>query len=390
MSDRKVKVGVVGLGNMGSQHLVYISNIPTMELAACCDIVPEKAQKAGEKYNIPYFTDAEEMMKSGLIEAIVIAVPHYDHTTIAIAAFEHDLHVLTEKPVGVHKNDILKMIAAHKAHPEKRFAAMFQQRMLPIYQKIRQLVQRGELGAIQRINWIITDWFRSQAYYDSGSWRATWKGEGGGVLLNQCPHHIDLYQWMFGMPSKVRGFCGIGKYHKIEVEDEVTAFFEYEDGRTAVFITSTGEAPGTNRLEVTCDRGKLIVENGSIKFIRNEIPTAEFRSTTKQLFGTGPVWTIDVPFGAAPSTPLHQLVLENFADSILNGTDLVAPAEEGLNSVELANSMLFSSMQGETVNLPLDGDAYETMLKGLIANSGFKKETASGAVAADMSASFGK
>lgn len=390
MSDRKVKVGVVGLGNMGSQHLVYISNIPTMELAACCDIVPEKAQKAGEKYNIPYFTNAEEMMKSGLIEAIIIAVPHYDHTTIAIAAFEHDLHVLTEKPVGVHKNDILKMIAARKAHPEKRFAAMFQQRMLPIYQKIRQLVQRGELGAIQRINWIITDWFRSQAYYDSGSWRATWKGEGGGVLLNQCPHHIDLYQWMFGMPSKVRGFCGIGKYHNIEVEDEVTAFFEYEDGRTAVFITSTGEAPGTNRLEVTCDRGKLIVENGSIKFIRNEIPTAEFRSTTKQLFGTGPVWTIDVPFGAAPSTPLHQLVLENFADSILNGTDLVAPAEEGLNSVELANSMLFSSMQGETVNLPLDGDAYETMLKGLIANSDFKKETASGAVAADMSASFGK
>ena len=132
------------------------------------------------------------------------------------------------------------------------------------------------------------------------------------------------------------------------------------------------------------------MENGSIKFVRNEIPTAEFRSTTKQLFGTGPVWTIDVPFGAAPSTPLHQLVLENFADSILNGTDLVAPAEEGLNSVELANSMLFSSMQGETVNLPLDGDAYETMLKGLIANSGFKKETASGAVAADMSASFGK
>ena len=212
-----------------------------MQLAACCDILPERAEQYGKKYNVPFFTDAEEMLKSGLVEAVTIAVPHYFHTPIAISAMEKGLHVLTEKPVGVHKNDVLKMIEAHKKHPDLVFAAMFQMRILPVFRKIRKLIQRGELGQIRRINWIITTWFRSQAYYNSSEWRATWKGEGGGVLLNQCPHHIDLFQWFFGMPETVLASCAIGKYHDIEVEDEVTAFFEYSDGTTAAFITSTGD-----------------------------------------------------------------------------------------------------------------------------------------------------
>ena len=389
MSERKVKIGVVGLGNMGSGHMQWCSEIPTIELAACCDIVQEKAEKFGKQYNIPYFTDAEEMMKSGLIEAIVIAVPHYDHTTITVKAFSYGLHVLTEKPIAVHKNDALKMIKAHEEHPDKIFAAMFQQRLSSVYRKLRELIQRGEFGEIQRINWIVTTWFRSQTYYDSGTWRATWKGEGGGVLLNQCPHHIDLFQWLFGMPSKVRANCAIGKYHKIEVEDEVTAFFEYPDGKTAVFITSTGEAPGTNRLEITCQRGRVVLEDEKIKFLRNEIPTAEFLVTTDTMFGVPPVWPIDVPVPANPEGPFHKQVLTNFADAILNGTPLVANGEEGLHSVELANAMLYSSMNNVDTPIPLDGDAYEKMLQDLIEKSTFRKnDEKTGSL--NMAASFGK
>ncbi len=389
MDGKKVRVGVVGLGNMGSCHLESISGIAAMELTACCDILPDRAEQFGKKYNVPYFTSADAMMESGLLDAIVIAVPHYDHTTIAVSAFAHNLHVLTEKPVAVHKNDALKMIRAHEACPDKLFAAMFQMRLQPVYIRLRELIQRGELGKIQRINWIVTGWFRSQAYYDSGTWRATWKGEGGGVLLNQCPHHIDLFQWLFGMPAKVRANCAIGKYHHIEVEDDVTAYFEYPDGSTAVFITSTGEAPGTNRLEITCDRGRVVLEGSNIEFLRNEITTSEYCATTDALFGFPPYWVVTIPINAqAPANP-HKVVLENFADAILNGTPLIAPAEEGLKSVELANSMLYSSMNNTEVNLPLDGDAYEKMLFSLIENSTFRKnETTAGNV--DMSASFGK
>ena len=392
MADRKVRIGVVGLGNMGTGHIEWLSQLENAELAACCDIVPEKAKSFGEKYKIPYFTDADKMIKSGKVEAITIAVPHYFHTPIAISALDHGVHVLTEKPVGVHKNDILKMIEAHKRNPKLVFAAMFQMRLTPAYRKLHDLIQSGEFGRIQRINWIVTTWFRSQAYYDSGSWRATWKGEGGGVLLNQCPHHIDLFQWMFGMPSKVHATCAIGKYHNIEVEDDVSAYFEYPDGRTATFITSTGEAPGTNRLEFSCERGRVVLENNKIEFLRNEMTTSQFRETTKSIFGTPPYWSIQVPIPSDSYNGMyHKTLLHNFCDSILNGTELVAHAEEGLNSVELANAMLYSSMNHTDVDLPLDGDAFEKMLKGLIRKSTFKKtKSASKSKVDDMSKSYNK
>ncbi len=389
MAEKKVKIGIVGLGNMGSGHIQHLSEIADCKLAACCDIIPEKAEKFGRQYGIPYYTDAVKMFKSGKIEAVVLAVPHYDHTTLAVKAFDCDLHVLTEKPVGVHKNDVLKMIKAHKKHPDKVFAAMFQMRLWAPAIRLRELIRRGELGRIQRVHWTITNWFRSQAYYDSGTWRATWKGEGGGVLLNQCPHNLDLFQWFFGMPKTVRANCAIGKYHKIEVEDEVTAYLEYEDGATATFITSTGEAPGTNRLEIACDRGRVVMEGGEIHFTRNEIPTEEFLNTTDSLFGYPATWEINVPIFSSYGTHSHKTVLENFVSAILHGTELIAPAEEGLNSVELGNAMLYSSMNDCTVQMPLDGAKYEKMLKKLIADSKFKKAEARGG-SVDMSASFGK
>ena len=266
---------------------------------------------------------------------------------------------------------------------------MFNQRTDPQYQRIRRLVQDGELGELRRVSWIVTNWFRSQAYYNSGGWRATWRGEGGGVLLNQCPHNLDLLQWICGMPVRVRGFCALGKRHQIEVEDEVTAYMEYADGATGVFITSTGEAPGANRLEICGDRGRLVLENNELRFTRNEMSADAFLNTSKELFASPPVWHVTFPHAGGNGTQ-HNGILRNFTEVILDDAPLLAPAVEGIHSVELANAMLYSSMTGETVELPFDGAAYEVRLKELIADSTFQKTTAASPVAFDLAKSQNK
>lgn len=382
---KRVRIGVIGIGNIGTLHLGNIEKEPRVELTAVCDIVPEKAKAAAERYGVKAYFDSDTLLADKVCDAVIIATPHYAHTTIGIAALGTGHHVLVEKPISVHKADCERLISAH-TDPDLVFAAMFNQRTDPHYQKIRELVTSGELGKLLRVNWIITNWFRTQAYYDSGGWRATWEGEGGGVLLNQCPHNLDLLQWIVGMPLQVRGFCDIGKRHTIEVEDEVTAYMVFPEGCTGLFVTSTGEAPGTNRLEIAGDQGKVVMEGDDITYTRNEIPATEFLKTSKASFARPPIWNVEIPvYGHGGQ---HAEVLENFANAILTGEPVIAPAEEGIHSVELANAMLFSSLKGETIDLPLDGAAYEEELKRLIATSSFRKETVE-AAETDMSASFG-
>lgn len=369
MAD-KVRMAVIGVGGMGSNHANYLKNgeVNRAELVAVCDIDESKLDRYP---SVKTYVDSRELIRSGEVDAVLIATPHYDHTTIGIDALQNGLHVLVEKPISVHKADCERLIAAY-TNKDQVFSAMFQMRTSNFFKKLKQLIDAGELGEITRVNWVVTAWFRTQAYYDSGGWRATWKGEGGGVLFNQCPHNLDMLQYLCGMPSKVRAFCGIGKRHNIEVEDEVTAYLEYPNGATGVFVTTTGEAPGSDRLEIIGERGKIVFENGKIAFTRNEVPMTEFSRTTPHGFARPEVWNIDVPAGRDKEG--HSVITQNFVNAILDGTPLIAPAVEGIKSVELANAMLYSSINDCTVNLPLDGAAYEAMLQDLIANSRFVKD----------------
>jgi predicted dehydrogenase len=385
---KEVRIGVIGLG-MGATHVASAKNIQRAKLVAVCDIDKEKADRFAAKNSVKAYYDGVKMIRSGDIDAVVIATPHYDHTPLAIEGFKAGVHVISEKPIAVHKADAQKMIDAHRENKKVLFSAMFQMRTLGIYRKLKQLLDSGEFGEIRRINWIITNWFRTQRYYDSGGWRATWGGEGGGVLLNQCPHNLDLFQWLFGMPSKIRAFCELGKYHDIEVEDNVTAYCEYPGGATGVFIASTGETPGTNRLEIACDRGRVVVENGKISFNRTELPVSDFCRTTDKLFEGPQAWNVEIPYQETGTVPAHQKIIENFVDAILDGSELLVNGEEGINSVELANAMLYSSIKGKTVNLPLDAKEFAGLLKGLIKSSKFKKKEVK-AVIADFEASYGK
>jgi predicted dehydrogenase len=213
----------------------------------------------------------------------------------------------------------------------------------------------------------VTNWFRPDVYYAAGGWRATWAGEGGGVLLNQCPHNLDLFSWIFGQPVRVRGFCSYGRYHRIEVEDDVTAYFELSNGAHATFITSTGEAPGTNRLEVAAEMGRVVVEDGSIQFLRNAQPMSEFSRTTREPFSKPATKLIRYDF---KNTGLqHTGILRNFTAAILDGAPLLAPAAEGIHSVELANAILLSSWTERPVDLPLASGFYARQLQKRIAAS---------------------
>ncbi|HOZ49016.1 MAG TPA: Gfo/Idh/MocA family oxidoreductase [Candidatus Hydrogenedentes bacterium] len=381
---KKVRVGIVGVGGMGSSHSRYLlkGEVERAKLTAVCDIDPAKLEGFSE---VQVFSDSAELIRSGEVDAIIIATPHYFHTTIGIDALDNGVHVLTEKPISVHKADCERLIAAHHAHKDLVFSAMFQMRTNPVWKRIKQFIDEGEIGEIVRTNWAITAWYRTQAYYDSGGWRATWKGEGGGVLLNQCPHNLDLFQWMCGMPSRIRAFLGIGKFHNIEVEDDVTAYLEYPNGATGLFLASTGEAPGTDRLEISGDRGKLIYEHGALLFRRNSVGTKEFTQTATGGFDRPECWDCKIPIKDAKTG--HAVITQNFVNAILDGEPLIAPAEEGIRSVELANAMIYSSLMDQTVELPLDGAAYEAQLKELIAGSRFEKKTADSSDA-DISASF--
>ncbi len=370
-SMKTIRIGVIGLGLMGSGHAKNIlsNKIPGLELTAVSDAVAAQAENFP---NIKFFSTPESLIESGLVDAVLIATPHYSHTSIGIAALKAGLHVLVEKPISVHKSDCEKLLAAH-TNPKQIFAAMFNQRADPYYIAIRNMVQDGTLGEIRRINWTITNWFRTCAYYASGSWRATWEGEGGGVLLNQCPHNLDLFSWMFGQPQRVRAFASFGRYHDIEVEDDVTAYMQYANGATATFITSTGEAPGTNRLEVAAENGRLVMENDKLTFTKNEVPMSEFSATTTEKFATPKTTEVIIP--AEGHGEQHTAILKNFTECILEGKTLIAPAAEGIHSVELANAMLLSAFEDRMIEMPLDGAAYEKALLQKIATSTrFKKD----------------
>lgn len=371
----KVRIGVIGIGNMGTNHADSINrgDIDRAELAAVCDVNPGRLKLAAEKWGdkVLRFDSPDALIESGAVDAVFIVTPHYDHPPLAIKALKKGLHTLVEKPAGVYTKQVREMNEA-AASSGKVFGLMFNQRTNPIYQKVKDIVQSGELGELKRTIWIITNWYRAQSYYDSGDWRATWAGEGGGVLVNQCPHQLDLWQWICGMPVRVRAFASFGKYHDIEVEDDVTAYVEYENGATGVFITTTGEAPGTNRLEISGDRGKIVVENDELTFWRLRVPERQFNREWKGGFGSPECWECKVPIHG--ENLQHKGILRNWVNAILDNTPLIAPGAEGIRGVEISNAIHLSAWTDSWVDIPVDEIFFYGKLQEKIKNSTIKKE----------------
>ena len=372
----KVKFGIIGLGNQGVHYssLFRDGEIENGVLVAVCDKNTAKIENFLNNYKgeVKIFNDYKEMIKSGVCQAILVETPHYQHPEIVTECLKNDIHVICDKPAGVYTEQVRKM-NEEALKSNARFAMMFNQRTNCVYRKMREIIKDGGIGELQRVNWIITDWFRNQTYYNSGGWRATWKGEGGGVLINQCPHQIDLVQWVVGkMPKTVRGFCQYGKWHDIEVEDEVTAFFTYDNGATGVFITTTGETPGTNRFEISGTKGKLLCENNKLIWYRNEKDSQEFSySDGIDVFDCPNCEIIEVETDG--KNPQHAGIINNFANAILGIEPQFVDGKEGINGVELMNAIELSGWKnGEEITLPVDEKVYLEELNKRCATSKIK------------------
>lgn len=371
----KVRLGIIGIGGMGTNHVNSLLNglVPNMELTAVADIRQSRLDWAKE--NLPdtvfIFDDGKKLIDSGTCDAVLIATPHYFHPEYVIYALRHGVHAISEKPAGVYTKQVREMNeVAEKS--DKTFAIMLNQRTNCIYRKLHEMIQSGELGEMKRVNWIITDWYRNQSYYDAAGWKATWDGEGGGVLLNQCPHQLDLLQWLCGMPVKVRAFCHEAKWHNIEVEDDVTAYMEFENGATGVFVTTTADAPGTNRLELTFEMGKIVCEAEKLIFDKLSANVSEHCMIEREGFKKPDCTRIEVETDG--QNEQHVGVLKAFADHILKGTPLVADGVEGIRGLTLSNAMHLSSWLDRTVELPFDEELFLVELNKKRATSKKKED----------------
>ncbi len=382
-----LRLGIIGVGNMGSSHARNIleGKCPDIQVTAVADRKESRRQWAAE--NLPdaaVFTEGSELIHSGKCDAVLLSVPHYQHPPLAIEAFRSGQHVMCEKPAGVYTLQVREMMAEADKHPELTFGMMFNQRTNCTYRKMKEMLVNGDIGEMKRVNWIITDWYRTQFYYDSGAWRATWAGEGGGVLLNQCPHQLDLLQWLCGLPQRVHAFYHEGKWHDIEVEDDVTAYMEFANGATGVFITTTGDAPGTNRLEITGTKGRLICQDDKLIFDCLEMDEREWCATCQEGFKQPASTRIEVETDG--QNLQHPGVLNAFAAHIADGSPLVADGREGINGLMLSNAIHLSGWTGETVTLPIDEHRFLELLNQRRATSRLKADND---VVMDTASSYG-
>ena len=360
----KVRTAIIGVGNMGSAHAACIAggNIKGLELGALCDVSPARQAYCRENYpNVPVYASVEELLREAQIDAAIIAVPHPSHSDVAVQVLKKGLHVLVEKPIDITLSKA-RALCDYADTTGKKFAVMLNWRTHPLFRKAREIVQSGQLGQLKRSIWIITNWYRTQYYYDSGTWRATWKGEGGGVLLNQAPHNLDLWQWICGMPDAVQCNCTVARYHRIEVEDEATILIRYKDGATGAFLTSTGEAPGTNRLEIAGDKGKLLLENGTLKWWKLKVPEREFCFTSKESFVQIPYDYYDESDSSEPEKA-HPAILQNWTNAILFDEELISPGRDALNELAISNGAYLSQWTGNGwIELPPDAEKFDQLL----------------------------
>ena len=364
----KVRFGIIGIGKMGSLHCLRFTHglIKNGTLAAVCDISPERkewAEKNLKAKGVEFFDDYKALIDSGKVDAVLVATPHYDHPVIATYALSKGLHTLIEKPAGVYTKAIRELNEYAATKPELTFGIMYNQRTNKLYRFAKELVETGRLGEMKRINWIITNWYRPQAYYNQGGWRGTWAGEGGGVLINQCPHQLDLFQWLGGMPSMIRGYAKVGRNRDINVENDVTAYMEYPNGATGVFITSTHDFPGTNRLEIDGDKGKIVIENNKLVFTELEVAESVFNATNKKFMPSIPSHKTVKRMSKLGELMMnvfgqHTGIINNFTNHIIDGEPLIAPGAEGIRGLTISNAIHLSSWTGEAVELPIDEDKF--------------------------------
>lgn len=358
--SRKLRFGIVGIGSMGENYAQAVNELDRAELVGVCRTNPQRVEAAAKKFDCLSFTDYKELVDSSKIDVCLIATPHYGHAPISIWAFEHGVHVLTDKPLCVDVMDGQAMLEAHQSADGLKFDVILQSRKSPLWQKMKELVDSDETGRINRVTWMHTGRHRKQTYYDLSGWRGTWHGEGGGLLINMFQHQLDLLVWIFGMPTAVHAHCSFGRYHDIETEDGVTAVLEYPDGKVATFMASTGEFPGTALFDISCDRGRITLQSGKIIFDKMSISNREFTCGPQEVADRMKVEKKEIPVEGIDGG--YKELIDNFIDTILDDAPVTVSPQEALNDVMLANAIIYSGYTHKWVELPLDAKVYRQFL----------------------------
>ena len=355
---KPIRFGVIGVGVMGQEHANVISSIPTLQLVAVTDAQSKAGRKVAAEFGCKWFDSAEEMIRGGEVDAIVIATPHWLHGELAVAGLRAGLHVLCEKPLTVtveQADEVLRVASGNSGI----FAVVHQKRFEPAYLYARRMLESGELGPIYRCSMIESAW-RSEAYYRSSPWRGTWKGEGGGVLLNQAPHILDRYAWLCGMPDAVDARCDTN-LHKIEVEDTASAILHHANGAHGYIHISTVEAPAISRTVISCDRGRIVIDNGKLFVTRLRDSIRERTASDTQMMGELESDTREIQL--PPGENMLRVFYEDFAAAVAGTGELTCRGEDGRNAVELANAMILSSVRRQSISLPLDRAAYSQFVE---------------------------
>ena len=279
------RLAVVGIGRMGSRHARNIAKgaIKGARLVAVCDVDSQKLKDFGEKFKVAVYSDLQDMLSKEDLDGVIIATPHYSHVELAKSCINKGVNTLVEKPISVTVKEAKQLIDTLEQNPNVIGAMMFNQRTNRMYRKAKQLIDSGAIGKVQRVNFIVTDWYRTQFYYDMGGWRASWSGEGGGTLINQCVHQLDVLQWLVGMPKSVLAYCST-KNRNITTENDVTAVMRYDEF-DCVFTASTHEVPGTNRLEIAADKGKIVVEKFKMNYYLNQKSESQINQLSTRDYG---------------------------------------------------------------------------------------------------------
>lgn len=367
-----IKLAVVGIGRMGGRHARNLIKgvVKNARLVAVCDTDGDRLSEFCGRYKVAGFADHVKMIEEVRPDGVIIATPHYSHVSIALDCVERDVNILVEKPISVTVKEACRLTDALAEKPRLIAAMMFNQRTNRLYRKAKQLIESGALGDIQRVNFTVTDWYRTQFYYDMGGWRASWSGEGGGTLINQCVHQLDILQWLIGMPENITAFCRTVD-RDITTENDVTAVMRYKNF-DCVFTASTHELPGTRLLEIAGDRGKLSIGKYSMRYVRNKMSEREVNARATRDYGNSQdKKTVSRTYRYGLSRLIFDgiygqqaRILKNFASAIESGDSdmLIARAEEGLNGLALINAMNMSAWMCESVAMPADCDRYADML----------------------------
>jgi len=365
MSDidslRYVVIGVAASIQRNAHRRAQIAE--KINVVAGCDINVEAGQQQTTEIGCAFYEDYRQMLAEVKPDVAVIVTPHPLHPSMTIDCLRAGCHVLVEKPMAIDVASADEMI--EEAKKSGRILAInFQQRFRPVIEKARAIIAAGEIGPLVR-TLSVEPWFRTAFYYRTAVWRAKWTSEGGGVLLNQAPHTLDLLCHLAGMPRKVWGWTRT-LYHAIEVEDTAQAMLEYPNGAPGYLTVSTTEVGVEQRVQIVGEKGAIELVGDKMTVYRIHPSTREFMTGSTEMFAKPE--TVAEMLDLPDTSGAHVAVYRDLKAAIQEGRPPRADGREAIMSLELANAITLSSYSGQPVTLPLDRKAYGELLADLQAS----------------------